>query len=153
MSNKQIFNSELVRLQVCSQDKNTLLQEMVHQFFALGLIQTEDDFLHSVMEREDLMSTGVGLGLAVPHGRSRDVPELAAALFRLDPPLEWDAVDGEPVRLVCMVAAPYQQHERYMKLIQIISGAWQDTASRDQLLLADRDTVAALLESWEHEIS
>ncbi|MCE9567523.1 MAG: PTS sugar transporter subunit IIA [Planctomycetes bacterium] len=80
-----------------------------------------------VMQRERIGTTGIGGGVAVPHVNTDGVSELAALVGRLAMPMDWQAIDGEPVRFVCLLLAPrfssnaatrLRQQERVMRMIR-----------------------------------
>jgi len=60
----------------------------------------------AVLHRETLGTTGIGRGIAMPHAKSDDVTEVAVVIGRLANPLDWSALDGEPVGLVCLMVTP-----------------------------------------------
>ncbi len=60
----------------------------------------------AVLRRETLGSTGIGNGVAIPHAKSDDVREVAVAIGRLPKPIDWAAIDAEPVGLVCLIVTP-----------------------------------------------
>jgi len=62
-----------------------------------------DEVLAAVLERESVQSTGIGFGVAIPHGRSAAVPELSMVAGVTPSPVPFDAIDGEPVRLVFQI--------------------------------------------------
>jgi mannitol/fructose-specific phosphotransferase system IIA component (Ntr-type) len=65
-----------------------------------------DDVVRSVLRRETLGTTGIGQGMAIPHARSEAVAAVGVLIGRLPVPVEWDAIDAEPVRLACLLLAP-----------------------------------------------
>ena len=99
-----------------------------------------------MFEREELMSTGIGRGIGVPHVRLRSVSTLvmAVAVNRRD--LEdYTSLDERPVRVVCMVAARHDQHAQYLKTLAAISTVLKDDARRAALLSADSPVVVHAL--------
>lgn len=106
-----------------------------------------------VRTREAQMSTGVGKGLALPHARTPAVAESVAAFATLDPPVDFDAIDGEPVRLVFLLAGPEGDRARHLRLLSRVSRLMADPGLRallydatepDEALSALRDSEAAL---------
>src|SRR5262245_49862206 len=59
--------------------------------------------VEAVLRRETLGSTGIGKGLAIPHAKSDDVTDAVVVIGRLPTPIDWSAIDGEPVNLVCLI--------------------------------------------------
>ncbi|HBX66461.1 MAG TPA: hypothetical protein DEG32_09995, partial [Balneolaceae bacterium] len=74
----------------------------------------------AVFEREKIMSTGVGKGLAIPHAKTKAVTENHAAFALLKEPLDFDSIDGEPVRLVFLLVGPESNNSQHIKLLSRI---------------------------------
>jgi fructose-specific phosphotransferase system IIA component len=102
----------------------------------------------AVFEREKIMSTGVGKGLAIPHAKTKAVTENHATFALLDEPLDFDSIDGEPVRLVFLLVGPESNNSQHIKLLSRISrlmnsGSFRETilncTSSEQILNAFQD--------------
>jgi PTS system nitrogen regulatory IIA component len=84
------------------QNKRALLHDLAHR--AAPVLQIDGDFLFSaLLKREELGSTGVGNGVAIPHVRLGQVKKPFAILARLKQPIDFDSIDGQPVDLVCLL--------------------------------------------------
>jgi fructose-specific phosphotransferase system IIA component len=102
----------------------------------------------AVFEREKIMSTGVGKGLAIPHAKTKAVTENLAAFALLEEPLDFDSIDGDPVRLVFLLVGPESNNSQHIKLLSRISrlmnsGSFRETilncTSKDGILNAFQD--------------
>jgi len=91
----------------------------------------------AVFQREKLMSTGIGLGVAVPHVRLPSVTDIvmSAGVSRYDIE-DYDSLDGQPVRLIFLTAAGQNQHGKYLRLLSDISRRFRDEPIRQRLLEA-----------------
>ena len=100
-----------------------------------------------MLERERLMSTGIGFGVGVPHVRSDAVSDLIMAVAVCKKGIEdYDSLDGIPVTIVCMLAARADQHTEYLRTLSSISSRLKDAPVRKELLgLKDASAVVALL--------
>ena len=100
-----------------------------------------------MLERERLMSTGIGFGVGVPHVRSDAVSDLIMAVAVCKKGIEdYDSLDGMPVTIVCMLAARADQHTEYLRTLSSISSRLKDARVRKELLgLKDASAVVALL--------
>jgi PTS system nitrogen regulatory IIA component len=100
-----------------------------------------------MLERERLMSTGIGFGVGVPHVRSDAVSDLIMAVAVCKKGIEdYDSLDGMPVTIVCMLAARADQHTEYLRTLSSISSRLKDAPVRKELLgLKDASAVVALL--------
>jgi fructose-specific phosphotransferase system IIA component len=88
----------------------------------------------AVFEREEIMSTGVGKGLAIPHAKTKAVSENMAAFALLKEPLDFDSIDGEPVRLVFLLIGPESNNSQHIKLLSRISRLMNSGSFREQVL-------------------
>lgn len=88
----------------------------------------------AVFEREKIMSTGVGKGLAIPHAKTTAVTENLAAFALLDEPLDFDSIDDEPVRLVFLLVGPESNNSQHIKLLSRISRLMNSGSFREQIL-------------------
>lgn len=99
-----------------------------------------------LLERERLGSTGVGDGVAIPHGRIAELERLGGLFARLKQPVEFDAVDGKPVDLVFLLLAPQSAGADHLKALSRISRLLRDKEMREKLRGArSADALFALL--------
>jgi mannitol/fructose-specific phosphotransferase system IIA component (Ntr-type) len=95
-----------------------------------------NDVLAAVLERESVQSTGIGLGVAIPHGRSAAVRELTMVVGVTPAPVPFDAIDGEPVRLVFLIVGPEASAGLHVKILSRIARLVRRDTVRQQLLEA-----------------
>ncbi len=104
----------------------------------------------AVMERESIMSTGVGKGLAIPHGKCRKLTETFAAFGKLRRPVEYNAIDGEPVVILFLLVGPESQNSVHIKMLSRISRLLNSSSFREKLLESDdARTIIELFQSEE----
>lgn len=98
-------------------------------------VKNSAELLDSILKREELMSTAVGRGIAIPHVRLSSVTDLvmAVGISKRDI-LDFDAVDGNPVRLVFMIAAANNQHDYYLQTISHFSAKLRNEELKSSLL-------------------
>lgn len=87
-------------------DKTECMQAMVDALAESGCITDKSAYLEAVMNREKTGSTGIGFGVAIPHGKSAGVSKPGLAFAKLAKQTDWDSLDGEPVSAVFMIAVP-----------------------------------------------
>jgi fructose-specific phosphotransferase system IIA component len=92
---------------------------------------------NSVLEREKIMSTGVGHGFAIPHGKTNAVNEIIAAFAKTEAPLEFESLDGQPVRLIFLLVGKENSVGPHIKLLSRISRMMNKEEFRNKLLKAD----------------
>lgn len=115
-------------------DRAGVLRELLSRVHAGGIVRDPEVLLAMLLQREKLGSTGIGHGVAVPHGRSLAVPRLTAAFGRHEAGVEWNAIDGRPVRLVFLVLAPpVERPVRYLPFLGRIVEFVGDAARREAL--------------------
>ena len=129
----KIFRENLIRLKQKVTDKNDCLNQMIDLIYQEGIISDRVAFFQSVMEREEVMSTGIGRGLAIPHGRNQCVNELSATMFTLEEPIDYDSIDGEPVNIIFMLTIPDNAANEYMKILGQISKFMREEVQRNEL--------------------
>ena len=126
-------------------DKKTLLAAMASQAAKLTGVH-EQLVLDAVVQREKLGSTGMGKGIAIPHARIKDCPRVVAIFAQLNQPIDFDAVDGQPVDLVCMLLSPEGAGSDHLQALAAISRVLRDSATCDRLRGAtSADALLALL--------
>lgn len=102
------------------QGKKQLLQELAARAGTL-VRQPERKIFETLMERERLGTTGVGQGIAIPHGRLSDLTQIVGVFARLEQPIDYDAVDKLPVDLVFMLLAPEGAGADHLKALARVS--------------------------------
>ncbi len=102
--------------------------------------------------REDLGSTALGAGVAIPHGRVKGLKQPSAAFMRLVNPIEFSAPDGEPVSLLIFLLVPEKATQQHLEILSSIAQLLSDTDARQTLLASpDASKVRELLQSWGTE--
>ncbi|HUN90623.1 MAG TPA: PTS sugar transporter subunit IIA [Burkholderiaceae bacterium] len=104
----------------------------------------------SLLARERLGSTGLGHGVAIPHGRIKGLKEAVAALVRLAEPVPFDAPDGQPVRLLVFLLVPEQATQQHLEVLSEFAQLLSDRSLREQLFnVADPAALHALVAGWQ----
>lgn len=115
-------------------DKMDAIRELAEVFQDRNICSDSDDLQNALLEREAIMSTGIGLALAVPHAKIPGVKQLAFAVGLSKDGIDFEAMDGEWVRLIIMVVAGESQHKDYLKLLSRLIGVLRDPETRQELL-------------------
>ncbi len=104
----------------------------------------------SLFDRERLGSTGLGQGVAIPHGRLKGLKEALGAFVRLAQPVPFDAPDGKPVTLVFTLLVPEQATEKHLQILSELAQMFGDRALREALAGApDAGTLHRLISAWQ----
>jgi len=103
-----------------------------------------------LLERERLGTTGVGRGIAIPHGKLPGLDSVTAVFARLEKPVDFDAIDDQPVDLMCLLLAPEQAGADHLKALARVSRLLRDPVLCDKLRGAETaDALFALLAQQE----
>ena len=104
----------------------------------------------SLFARERLGSTGLGQGVAIPHGRIKGLKEALCAFFRLAQPVPFDAPDGQPVSLAFVLLVPEQATEKHLQILSELAQMFSDKALRDAMARApDAAALHELVTAWQ----
>ena len=98
-------------------DKDELLKNAVKLMCRSGIINNEKEYLNSVLKREKESTTGVGNGIAIPHGRCKAVDKAGLAAIVLNKPVEYEALDNKPVELLFLIAAPEDKGNVHLEIL------------------------------------
>lgn len=117
----EILSPKCVRVPLTATDKTGAITELVDLLAEHGCISDRDQVLAAVLKRERTASTGIGRGLAVPHGKSAGCSELVMALGKPSPPMEFESKDGLPVEIVVLLASPPDKTGPHIQALARIS--------------------------------
>jgi mannitol/fructose-specific phosphotransferase system IIA component (Ntr-type) len=131
----QLLTPQRIRVPIVGTDKPTVLRELVEAVADRDASQVQD-LLEAVSEREAVLSTGVGYGVALPHGRSARVDELRVAAGVAPRPIPYDSLDGEPVRLFFLLVGPESEAGAHVKALSRITRLVRQQPLRERLLQA-----------------
>ena len=130
-----LLDRDTVLPQVKADSKKDLINSLVD---ALGSkIKSPEDLEEvrkAVFEREKIMSTGVGKGIAIPHAKTGVVEDNLAAFALLEEPLNFDSIDNEPVKLVFLLIGPQSNNSQHIKLLSRISRLMNSASFREQIM-------------------
>jgi PTS system nitrogen regulatory IIA component len=98
-----------------------------------------DDLFRRLTGRERLGSTGIGHGIAIPHCRAENCTGTIGALITLAAPIEFDAIDSQPVDILFAMLVPEDAHDEHIQTLAALAGALSNGEYRDRLRSADSD--------------
>ena len=116
-----IIDGECIKIPLHNKSKRGLIREMVDLLESAGKIADKDKVLDSVLKREKLMSTGVGSGVAIPHGKTEGVTHIQAAFGKTAEDVDFQSLDGKPVRLIFLLVGPEENPILHIKALSRIS--------------------------------
>jgi len=112
--------------------KRQALQELAHKAADVTGLE-ERAILDVLLERERLGTTGVGQGIAIPHGRLKELKRICGLFARLEQPVDFEAVDAQPVDLVFLLLAPEGAGADHLKALARVSRLLRNAATRERL--------------------
>jgi fructose-specific phosphotransferase system IIA component len=129
-----LLNEEHVFSDLKADTKKQVLSTMIASFREDVEAGELEAIKEAVFERENIMSTGVGKGLAIPHGKADGINENYAAFALLQSPIEYKAIDGEPVTMVFLLVGPQASNNLHIKMLSRISRLMNNNSFREKLL-------------------
>ncbi len=145
MNIDDLLQPERVIANLKSTSKKQALQDMARRAAELSGMHERTVF-EALLERERLGTTGIGNGIAIPHARFGEIDRLYGVFARLEKPIDFEAVDDQPVDLVFLLLAPESAGADHLKALARISRLLRDKSVCDKLRGSDnRDAIYALL--------
>lgn len=145
-----LLSIDRIRIPLQAKTKDELLRELVELVTAGSTPAEREDVLRAVRERESVLSTGIGYGVAIPHGKCAAVRELTMAAGRSGNPIEFDALDGQPARLFFLLVGPESAAGPHIKALSRISRIVRRDDVRARLVAApDEQAFLRALEDAE----
>lgn len=121
MTLTQILQPTCVKVPLASKDKESAISELVDLLDTNGLLVDKDSALEAVMTREKTRSTGIGSGIAIPHGKCKAVKELIMAIGIAHEPIDFTSIDGNPVTIIILLVSPLDQTGPHIQALARIS--------------------------------
>ena len=133
----EIHEKDRICVPLKATEKTDAIIELVDLLHARGDVSDRDEALNAILAREETRSTGIGLGLAVPHGKTRACGKLVMAVGKPAEPLEFNSADGRPCTFVVLLASPVDQTGPHIQALAHISRLWQTESFRRAVALAE----------------
>ena len=150
---RDFLKSEGIRIQMSASSKKDVIEKLVEVLVSSHNLVQRDEILTAVLEREALMSTGVGKSVAIPHGKVECVKDVTGCLAILNPGIDFGAPDEIPVRIVILLVASVKETGPHIRALAHISRVLQDGNVRDGLIQAkNAKEIMDVLERKEKEV-
>jgi len=148
----QILQPTCVKAPLQNKDKKSVITELVDLLNDNGLLLDRDVALEAVLVREQTKSTGIGSGIAIPHGKCKAVKELVMAIGIAGDPIDFESIDGNPVTIIILLVSPADQTGPHIQALAKISKLMLDEPFKQALEKATSPEEAyELLSSKENE--
>jgi len=137
MKVSDILSGKIIAINLDVKDKTDAINKMIDLANQSGNILDLETVKKCVFEREKLVSTGVGKGFAIPHGKSDEIKDIVAAFAVLKEPIDFDSIDGEPVRYIFLLVGKDSMLNLHIKLLSRISRLMNKDEFRGKLLSSE----------------
>jgi len=114
--------------------RDAALLAMVDTIEASGKLRNKETFYQAISEREKIVSTGIGMGVAIPHAKLSDYDDFFIAIGILQKGVDWNALDHTPVRLIFMIGGPDDKQTEYLQILSSLTLAIKDEERRKKML-------------------
>lgn len=128
-----LLTPEHVLLASTASSKRALITELAKTLSSMDL----DQVMEVVMAREQLGSTGIGHGVAIPHGRLPELSQPVVAIARHSGGVDFDAIDGQPVHIIVMLLVPEDASRQHLELLAYLARIFQQEELRQAIMLAE----------------
>lgn len=150
----ELLNIKYVLTEFKSEKKDDVINELVDLLKGDERIIDLEEVRKCVFEREEKMSTGVGKGFAIPHGKTNSVNDILAAFGKSESPIEYNSLDGEPVHLIFLLIGKENLVAKHIKLLSRISRLMNNEEFRKKLINADsKESILKIFEEEEQSYS
>ena len=129
MNASDVLRSDRIELNLKSDTKEGALRELTELLYKSGALTDKEGFLKDVLDRESISTTGIGNGIAIPHGKSANVLETTAAIGRCENPVEWASLDEKPVNFIVLLAV--NENDRTGVHVKLLSQMARKLASEE----------------------
>ena len=144
-----ILARDAVILNLGVREKRSALEEMAAALAKVEPQIESERLLEVLLEREALQSTGIGEGVAIPHGKLPGLDRLVASFARSREGIDFDSIDGQPTHHLFLLVVPEHSGGQYLKALARISRFFRDAVFRQQLM--DAETLDDVVRSIEEE--
>ena len=136
MKLSKFCDERLIDFDLQGKDKESVIEELVNLAAGSNMIKDRDELLADIKERESLVTTGVGYGVAFPHAKTRSAKGIVITFGRSADGVEFDAMDHHPVRLFFLIAAPEDAIGAHLNVMARLSYLMKSAENREKLIEA-----------------
>lgn len=137
MKVSELLNPGVIISDLKGNKKEEVINELIDLFKSDSRVQDVEKVRSAVLDREKIMSTGVGKGFAIPHGKTNSITDIIAAFGKTKNPVDYDALDNQPVHLVFLLVGKDNLVSKHIKLLSRISRMMNKDEFRNRLLEAE----------------
>ncbi len=137
MQLSDLLSEDRIVCDVGAHSKKRALETLSQLLAQDQLYVTAGDIFDSLLSRERLGSTGIGYGVAIPHGRVKNTRQTSGAFIRLSEGIDFDAIDKQPVDLIFALLVPEESTDEHLAILSELAGLFNEESFRDNLRRAE----------------
>ncbi|HOJ42659.1 MAG TPA: PTS sugar transporter subunit IIA [Syntrophorhabdaceae bacterium] len=134
MNLEEVLTESCVISNLEASNKKDAIYEMCESLKKAGLIENVQEVVNVILEREKLGSTGIGEGIAIPHGKMKGIKSILCVLGKSERGIDFDSIDKKPVHIIVLLLAPEGSASMHLKMLSRISKILRDPSIRNRLL-------------------
>ncbi|WP_312472648.1 fructose-specific PTS transporter subunit EIIC [Neobacillus sp.] len=148
----ELLTKNTILLNIDGKQKQEAIDQLVDVLFDAGKISDSSEFKAAILKREELSSTGIGDGIAIPHAKVKAVKDAAIAFGKSITGIDYDSLDGKPAHLFFMIAAPEGANNTHLEALARLSGLLMKAEVRYQMLKATTpEEIIETINSYDKE--
>ncbi len=152
MKLSELLNDNRILFNVTFENKEEAIKKMVDSLAGDPLVKDLNEVKKAVLEREQIMSTGVGNGFAIPHAKTKGADGFIAVFAKLTEPIDFNSHDGKPVNIIFMLIGKETMVSEHIKMLSRISRLMNNDEFRKNLVNASsKEEILSLLASEENK--
>ncbi|MCI4252707.1 PTS fructose transporter subunit IIABC [Bacillus sp. CCB-MMP212] len=130
-----ITSLELIETDLKGETRDDIIDEMIQKLKQVGALHSVTEFKQAIMNREQESTTGIGINIAIPHGKSAAVRKPSVVFGIKQSGIDWNSLDGTEAKLIFMIAVPKgNEGNEHLKILQMLSRKLMDDSYRERLL-------------------
>ena len=150
MQLSEIINIDRIKCNINVQSKKRALEELSNLVIQEQTQLEANDIFNSLISRERLGATGVGYGIAIPHGRIKNCEQITGAFIKLNEGIDFDAIDNQPVDILFALIVPEESTDEHLQVLALLASMFNDADFRQQLRESNNEeNIYQLLTEWQ----
>lgn len=149
---KSLIEAYIEKDLVCfttSKTRNEVIRELCECLSKKKVVEDSKLFFDAVMKREQIVSTGIGFGIAIPHAKLEEIEDFFISIGISKDPIDWNSVDRNPVHIIVVIGGPASETKKYLQILSQVTLFLKDEKLRKVLLEAKcQEDVVKLFQGW-----
>lgn len=134
---QELIDERLIIMDLTAKNKDGVIKELIEVLAKYNIVKDKTEFVTAIKQREEIESTGIGEGIAIPHVRVGSVNELKVAFGRSKRGVDFKALDRRPVHFIFMIAAPIEPRKPYLQAVAKVARFLKSRVLKESLLKAE----------------